>query len=37
MGRARAHAERLIAAAPASVYAVLADYTTQHPRIMPAS
>ena len=37
MGRARAHAERLIAAAPASVYAVLADYTTEHPRIMPAS
>ena len=37
MGRARAQAERLIAAAPAAVYAVLADYTTQHPRIMPAS
>jgi hypothetical protein len=37
MGRARAHAERSIAATPASVYAVLADYTTQHPRIMPPS
>ncbi len=37
MGRARAHAERLIDARPAAVYAVLADYTTHHPRIMPAS
>ena len=37
MGRARAHAEQLIDAPPAAVYAVLADYTTQHPRIMPAS
>jgi uncharacterized protein YndB with AHSA1/START domain len=37
MGQARANAERSIAAAPASVYAVLADYTTQHPRIMPPS
>jgi uncharacterized protein YndB with AHSA1/START domain len=37
MGRARAHAERWIDAPPAAVYAVLADYTTQHPRIMPAS
>jgi uncharacterized protein YndB with AHSA1/START domain len=37
MGRASAHAERSIAAPPASVYAVLADYTTQHPQIMPAS
>jgi uncharacterized protein YndB with AHSA1/START domain len=36
MGRTRAHAERLIGASPAAVYAVLADYTTQHPRIMPA-
>jgi uncharacterized protein YndB with AHSA1/START domain len=36
MGRARAHAERLIAAPPPAVYAVLADYTTHHPRIMPA-
>jgi uncharacterized protein YndB with AHSA1/START domain len=36
MGRARAHAERLIDAPPAAVYAVLADYTTQHPKIMPA-
>jgi hypothetical protein len=37
MGRARAQAERTIAAAPAAVYAVLADYTGAHPRIMPAS
>jgi Polyketide cyclase / dehydrase and lipid transport len=37
MGRARASAERSIVAAPASVYTVLADYTTLHPRIMPAS
>jgi uncharacterized protein YndB with AHSA1/START domain len=37
MGRARVDAERLIGAPPAAVYAVLADYTTQHPRIMPAS
>ena len=37
MGRTRAHAERKIGAPPAAVYAVLADYTTQHPRIMPAS
>jgi hypothetical protein len=37
MGRTRAHAERLIGAPPAAVYVVLADYTTQHPRIMPAS
>jgi uncharacterized protein YndB with AHSA1/START domain len=36
MGRTRAHAERVIGAPPAAVYAVLADYTTQHPRIMPA-
>jgi uncharacterized protein YndB with AHSA1/START domain len=36
MGRARAYAERTIGAPPAAVYAVLADYTTQHPRIMPA-
>jgi uncharacterized protein YndB with AHSA1/START domain len=36
MGRARAHAERTIGAPPAAVYSVLADYTTQHPRIMPA-
>jgi uncharacterized protein YndB with AHSA1/START domain len=36
MGRTRAQAERLIDASPAAVYAVLADYTTQHPRIMPA-
>jgi uncharacterized protein YndB with AHSA1/START domain len=35
-GRARAHAEQLIDAPPAAVYAVLADYTTQHPKIMPA-
>jgi uncharacterized protein YndB with AHSA1/START domain len=36
MGRTRAQAERLIGTPPAAVYAVLADYTTQHPRIMPA-
>jgi uncharacterized protein YndB with AHSA1/START domain len=36
MGRARAHAEHLIDAPPAAVYAVLADYNTHHPRIMPA-
>jgi hypothetical protein len=36
MGRTRAQAERLIGAPPAAVYAVLADYTTHHPRIMPA-
>jgi uncharacterized protein YndB with AHSA1/START domain len=35
MGRAHAHAERLIDAPPAAVYTVLADYTTHHPRIMP--
>ena len=36
MGRARAQAERTIGVPPAAVYAVLADYTTQHPKIMPA-
>jgi uncharacterized protein YndB with AHSA1/START domain len=36
MGRTRAQAERSIGAPPAAVYAVLADYTSQHPRIMPA-
>ncbi len=36
MGRAHAHAERLIDAPPAAVYTVLADYTRHHPRIMPA-
>jgi hypothetical protein len=36
MGRARAQAERTIGAPPAAVYAVLADYTTQHPKIMSA-
>ena len=36
MGRARAHAEQPIDAAPAAVYEALADYTTHHPRIMPA-
>jgi hypothetical protein len=36
MGHARAHAEQLVDASPAAVYAVLADYTTHHPRIMPA-
>jgi hypothetical protein len=35
--RARAHAEDLIDARPTAVYAVLADYTTHHPRIMPPS
>jgi len=35
--RAHAHAQRLIDAQPEAVYAVLADYTTHHPRIMPAS
>lgn len=37
MTRARAHAENLIDARPNAVYAVLSDYTTHHPRIMPAS
>jgi hypothetical protein len=37
MTRARAGAENVIDARPAAVYAVLADYTTHHPRIMPAS
>ena len=36
MGHARAHAEQLVDASPAAVYSVLADYTTHHPRIMPA-
>jgi hypothetical protein len=36
MARAHAHAEQLISAPPAVVYAVLADYRTHHPRIMPA-
>jgi hypothetical protein len=36
MGRASAQAERLIGAPPGAVYAVLADYTTRHPKIMPA-
>jgi uncharacterized protein YndB with AHSA1/START domain len=36
MGRAGAHAERLIDAPPGAVYAVLADYTSRHPKIMPA-
>jgi hypothetical protein len=35
--RARAHAENVIDARPNAVYQVLADYTTHHPRIMPAS
>jgi hypothetical protein len=35
MGRARARAERHLDTPPAAVYAVLADYTTAHPRIMP--
>lgn len=37
MAHARAQAEKVIDAKPAAVYAVLADYTTHHPRIMPAS
>lgn len=37
MGRARAESERLVEAPPDAVYAVLADYTTHHPRIMPPS
>lgn len=37
MPRASATVERRIAAAPESVYAVLADYRTHHPRIMPSS
>jgi hypothetical protein len=36
-GSTRAEAERLIDARPAGIYIVLADYTTHHPRIMPAS
>ena len=36
MARARAHAEQLIDAPPAAVYAVLTDYTTRHPKVMPA-
>lgn len=34
---AYAHVRRLIDAPPAAVYAVLADYTQHHPRIMPAA
>lgn len=34
---ARAQAEQLIEAQPEAVYAVLADYRTHHPRIMPSS
>lgn len=37
MGHARAQAENLIQARPTAVYAVLADYRTHHPRIMPPS
>jgi hypothetical protein len=37
MGRASAQAEQLIDARPTAVYAVLADYNTHHPRIMPES
>jgi hypothetical protein len=37
MGLAHVQAEASIDASPASVYAVLADYTTHHPRIMPPS
>jgi Polyketide cyclase / dehydrase and lipid transport len=35
MRRACAQAERVISARPGAVYAVLADYLTHHPRIMP--
>jgi Polyketide cyclase / dehydrase and lipid transport len=35
MGRARARAEQAIDVRPDEVYAVLADYRTHHPRIMP--
>lgn len=37
MALARAQAEQLIEAQPDAVYAVLADYRTHHPRIMPSS
>jgi len=37
MRLARAQAEHTIDAPSAAVYAVLADYTTHHPRIMPPS
>jgi hypothetical protein len=37
MGLAHAQAKSTIDASPASVYAVLADYTKHHPRIMPPS
>jgi hypothetical protein len=36
MTRARAHSQNVIDAPPTAVYAVLSDYTTHHPRIMPA-
>lgn len=35
--RARAWSERLVDAAPDTAYAVIADYTRHHPRIMPPS
>jgi xanthine dehydrogenase YagT iron-sulfur-binding subunit len=35
MEPARVHAEKWIEAPPAAVYAVLADYSEHHPRIMP--
>lgn len=34
-GPAHAHATRRIPSAPASVYAVLADYVDHHPQVMP--
>jgi hypothetical protein len=37
MGRARAHAEKLIHSRPTAIYDVLADYSTHHPKIMPTS
>ena len=37
MARASASAERTFDATPETVYAILADYRTHHPRIMPPS
>jgi hypothetical protein len=37
MRRSKAHAEREIDAPAGDVYAVLADYQTHHPRIMPST
>jgi Polyketide cyclase / dehydrase and lipid transport len=35
MARIHVQAEKVVEAQPAAVYAVLADYSTHHPRIMP--